>query len=406
MNFEYVESRKGSYLVYFENYLFRKDRQYQNGDITYACRTHNCNIRGNLRGDCFFLTSSRSHAHPHDKATVDMMRRKKVAVESAVDQPTTSMKRLYSTAFASEEGDTDASVPAFKSVKSSMYRKRAERLPKQPQTLIDMKLDGEWLKTKSNSDFLQIDDGTEDRILVFFTVSNLRILASSKTYYMDGTFHVAARLFKQLYIIYASAFDTLIPVCYALLPDKLETTYKRLFELLKMKAHQYNIELSPEIIQIDFEKAVINAVSQIFPNSSIRGCYFHFTQAIWRGVQRYGLINEYKESESIGRLVRRALGLPFLPLSSIDDVWMRVIGECPPECQEFIDYVTSTYVDDVDAMFPREIWCHYSNESGIRTNNSLESRNAKFRQVSVYILMITMITVYSRLGVMFTQLDV
>ena len=69
-------------------------------------------------------------------------------------------------------------------------------------------------------------------------------------------------------------------------------------------------------------------------------------------------------------------------MDKIDDVWLRVIGESPTECQDFVDYVTSTYVDDIDAQFPRELWSHYDNDSGIRTNNALESRNSKFRTVS------------------------
>ena len=243
MNYEFVEGRKGSQLIYFETYLFRREKQYINGDVTYSCRTSNCKVRGNLRNNSnFLLTSDRQHSHLNDIATVEVMKRKKDAIDSAMSRPTTSMKRLYTEAFASEAGDIDALVPAFKSMKSSMYRKRSERLPKQPLSRTDIEIQDEWRKTRSDLDFLQIDDGEEDRILAFFTIPGLRILASSNMYLMDGTFHVAARFFYQLYIIYASAFDTLVPICYALLPDKSEITYKRLFRLLQMKARQFEEE--------------------------------------------------------------------------------------------------------------------------------------------------------------------
>ena len=78
---------------------------------------------------------------------------------------------LYS-AFQCDGSDNDVSIPSFKSVKSSLYYKRSERLPPQPQSLSEVKIEGEWTKTKAGLDFLQIDDGTENRILVFFTIPN------------------------------------------------------------------------------------------------------------------------------------------------------------------------------------------------------------------------------------------
>ena len=173
----------------------------------------------------------------------------------------------------------------------------------------------------------------------------------------------------------------MVPVCYALLPDKNSDTYKRLFRLLQRKAAQFNLVINPTIIQVDFEKAVINTISEVFPLASIRGCYFHFTQSIWRAVQRHGLTVAYREDGIVAKIVRRTLGLPFLTANRVENVWLRVIEECPQQCQEFVDYVTSTYVDEINACFPHEIWCHFDNATGIRTNNDLESRNGKFKQV-------------------------
>lgn len=54
------------------------------------------------------------------------------------------------------------------------------------------------------------------------------------------------------------------------------------------------LQFNPEKIFIDFEIAVIEAVNYILPLTQVHGCLFHFTQSIWRKVQEFGLVNEYK----------------------------------------------------------------------------------------------------------------
>ncbi|KAJ8305978.1 hypothetical protein KUTeg_016523, partial [Tegillarca granosa] len=50
----------------------------------------------------------------------------------------------------------------------------------------------------------------------------------------------------------------------------------------------------------DFEKGIWKGVQHVFPGISIRGCNFHFTQAVWRRIQRYGLAFAYfKRDEKV-----------------------------------------------------------------------------------------------------------
>ena len=66
------------------------------------------------------------------------------------------------------------------------------------------------------------------------------------------------------------------PFC--VLPNKQQATYNRLFEILK--EHQNN--LAPQNVMVDFELAVLNAITTSFPDSSKKGCFFHFSQAIFK----------------------------------------------------------------------------------------------------------------------------
>jgi transposase-like protein len=40
---------------------------------------------------------------------------------------------------------------------------------------------------------------------------------------------------------------------------------------------------------VDFEQGVWKAVQSLIPNATIKGCSFHWGQAIWRHVQSLGL---------------------------------------------------------------------------------------------------------------------
>lgn len=55
-----------------------------------------------------------------------------------------------------------------------------------------------------------------------------------------------------------------------------------MFLSIKKILHQRNVIFLPLIIQIDFEYVPFNAIKNIFIDAVIKGCSFHFLQAIWR----------------------------------------------------------------------------------------------------------------------------
>lgn len=59
-----------------------------------------------------------------------------------------------------------------------------------------------------------------------------------------------------------------------MLQSKSEKTYSAAFQLLNDFAVQNGAELDPEVILTDYEKAAINAVESVFPESRTQGCFF------------------------------------------------------------------------------------------------------------------------------------
>ena len=119
--------------------------------------------------------------------------------------------------------------------------------------------------------FLLGDTGEgNNRILIFGRISWLQHLVFSEIWFADGTFTIAPSLFHQVYVISAKKHDGVIPIVYALLPNKQRLTYSRLFELLKT----IESNLRPVSIICDFEQAAIHAFQDAFPTVRIKGCFF------------------------------------------------------------------------------------------------------------------------------------
>ena len=79
--------------------------------------------------------------------------------------------------------------------------------------------------------------------------------------------------------------------------------YRQVFQCLKRRIRQNHSEdFQPRYNAIsDFEQALIAAMETEFPRTSLRGCYFHFSQSLWRKVQQLGLRRAYRVDVALKR---------------------------------------------------------------------------------------------------------
>ena len=81
----------------------------------------------------------------------------------------------------------------------------------------------------SGNRFLLIDcEEDEQRIIIFCSDIQLKILGSTSKIGADGTFDICPELFEQFYIIMAWYKGVVLPAAFILLSGKKETTYKRM----------------------------------------------------------------------------------------------------------------------------------------------------------------------------------
>ena len=231
---------------------------------------------------------------------------------------------------------------------SSIFRQRSKMRPALPKNRTDVNIEGKWAETLSGERFLLADDGEKNRILIFSTHENLMDLSSAGIWYMDGTFYSSPSYFYQLHTIHVMINGYMCPLVYGLLPNKQQATYQRFFTLIQSAADDKHIPLTPTTVMMDYETAAWQAVRSVFNGASVRGCFFHYTQCIWRNVQSSGLVVDFKDDQTMRKLVLRAAALPLVPPESVEDVWFNALEDCDIHTNnvtKFKDYVTERWVD-------------------------------------------------------------
>ena len=118
-----------------------------------------------------------------------------------------------------------------------------------------------------------------------------------------------------------------------------------------------------------------------FPGTNKKGCFFHFSQAIFRKIRSLGLQNRYKDDGNFAHKVRMLAALAFVPLPDVIDAFESVADEFPLAAQEVIDYFEDRYIRRLRPgghrrapLFDLALWNMYDQTIGDlpRTNNAVE----------------------------------
>ncbi|KAJ1204996.1 hypothetical protein NDU88_000431, partial [Pleurodeles waltl] len=64
---------------------------------------------------------------------------------------------------------------------------------------------------------------------------------------------------------------------------------------------------------LDFELSMINTILKIYPQTQIQGCFFHFSQAYWRRIQKSSLSREYFSDCILQFELKKLTALCFVP---------------------------------------------------------------------------------------------
>ncbi|CAF0709721.1 unnamed protein product [Brachionus calyciflorus] len=240
--------------------------------------------------------------------------------------------------------------------------------------------------TYDNEIFLLDDSGEDDneRVIIFSKEANIKLLNSSSDWFCDGTFAVSPKIFYQLYTINVLVNGKNLPVVYALLCNKKEESYNKLFNMLN-----HYIKNQPKNILTDFEKAVLNALRLAYPGTRLVRCYFHLVQNFWKHIQSFGLVKLYASDADIRKNFKFLQALAFVPKKDVIFCLNQIKANCPNKFMPMLNYFEKYYIGNLKKnsssirhvpLFTIDLWnIHDRIVNGLpRTNNSLESWHKQF----------------------------
>lgn len=188
------------------------------------------------------------------------------------------------------------------SLRSCATKAKVKYFPKEPKTIygIDIEVLKDFTKIKRNDDefqrFLLPTDGAK-RIFVFATDESLLSLSRSKIIQVDGTFKICPKVYHdvkgQVLTLHGYVNETLLPLAFALLPSKERDDYDFALGMIMNHFRANGINTAWEVAVTDLEKPLMRSVADIL-QVTVRGCYFHFAQALKRNITGE-LLNFYKE---------------------------------------------------------------------------------------------------------------
>lgn len=172
------------------------------------------------------------------------------------------------------------------------------------------------------------------------------------------------------------------------MPDKSALSYEIIFSLLKDKANSLGYSFQPEEIIVDFEKGMLKSLkNQLDRSIRIRGCFFHFCQALLKNLTTNELKLLYLNDKKFHNLIRKIMALAFLKIDMINDQFQKIKNELTihyinnqtcnygSNVKKYLDYVEKTWMNDA-AIYPKELWNQYKKRN--RTINAAEGFNRGF----------------------------
>ena len=213
-------------------------------------------------------------------------------------------------------------LPSLSQLIRCVNRVREKHRPKHPRNLyFDLDLEN------VPENFVREDISENgQRYLVLCTDSQLHLLKNAKVIYFDATFKCVRDPFKQLASIHSFVKSDgtikMVPLAFIIMSRRQTVDYTTVLEaIFKMLPPENKIQ---EVV-IDFERAMWSAFKKVLPShSKLHGCWFHWSQCIYRKVKDAKLHHQYAKNGPIREFIKMLMALPHLPAEHIPEAFNRL----------------------------------------------------------------------------------
>jgi len=242
-------------------------------------------------------------------------------------------------------------------------------------------LDNELFMRDFTSTYIYKTKNSEQLIkhehIIFISPFQIRKILSSLHLYIDCTF-IYPKDFKQLLVIlyYDEEIEKRAPGCYILLNNKTENGYKlALTNFKKIVTLDNTRDLALISYSTDYEKALYNALEDIFPNIRRLGCYFHYSYNLRKKLKEYNIIK--MENNEIGEgFLNDLLSIPFRIQSNeniIDEIFLKY--EKNTNIENFKKYFYNQWEDPIKSGILNYAYASIQQ----RSNSFIENYNRRIK---------------------------
>ena len=131
-----------------------------------------------------------------------------------------------------------------------------------------------------------------------------------------------------------------LPLLFALMSSRTSNDHKVV--LLEVKRLLGDFEVKEVVL--DYEAGMWTAIRALLPGVSLRGCVFHWVQAVYRKLEK-GFAVAYRNDEGTHTFCRSLMALPFLQKNIFPRAFQLLIDECEDDIlSSLCGYVEATWM--------------------------------------------------------------
>lgn len=174
--------------------------------LDYVCSKYydrKCSCRIIKKGESDFILRG-EHCHPGDP---NIRPRNEIlhSLKETAKNDHNKASALIASAVGTVNSQVAVNLPTLSQIGRTINRVRNAENIKIPRNAQRIELSEKYTVTKRGDKFLLYDNGVEDdRLLIFGTRDNIRVLKNCSMFHCDGTFDVTPPGFDQLYTIHGN----------------------------------------------------------------------------------------------------------------------------------------------------------------------------------------------------------
>lgn len=260
-----------------------------------------------------------------------------------------------------------------------------EKIDKEPTNVAEINIPNN-IKYLEGEQFVLAEKSfnNNDKIVILGSRYSLQLLSEAKCWLMDGTFQVAPLFMRQLFAIHGKVGSEIVPLVFCIMSSKSEEAYKEFFYELCLLSVNFRINLEPDRIISDFEKASVKAARQFIPSAEYKGCFFHFGKIIWRQIQQKGMASMYGNSEKLSTNMKMLKALAFVPVNELDAYFNDLYETFNSKEKEIGKWMKKNYIGSErrQPSYKPNFWSVADSAKFPRTQNSVEAYHRRLQIVS------------------------